>query len=87
MLTQMQARSRNSFLASRSFPTEVTVNPPPGWLVSIKSAITSMRSMIKQWRERRRAIAELRALDDRSLRDIGLHRCEIDQIPRVGPLE
>jgi uncharacterized protein YjiS (DUF1127 family) len=46
-----------------------------------------MRSTIGQWRERRRAIAELRALDDRSLRDIGLLRCEIDQLPRVGPWE
>jgi uncharacterized protein YjiS (DUF1127 family) len=87
MLTQMQARSRSSFLASRSFPTEVAVDPPPGWLVSIKSAITSMRSMTSQWQARRRAIAELRALDDRSLRDIGLLRCEIDSLPRVGPWE
>jgi len=83
----MQARSRSSFLADRSFPTARAVNPPPGWLVSIKSAITGMRSVISRWWTRRGAIAELRALDDRSLRDIGLLRCEIDQIPRIGPWE
>ncbi len=87
MLTQMQARSRSSFLASRLFPTEVAINSPPGRLAWIESAIRSMRSVIRQWRARRRAMAELRALDDRSLRDIGLLRCEIDQIPRVGPWE
>ena len=81
MLTHLQARSSSSFPASRSFPTARAVDPPPGWLVSIRSAISSRWSMIGQWRARRRVIAELRALDDRSLRDVGLYRCEIDQIP------
>jgi uncharacterized protein YjiS (DUF1127 family) len=87
MLTHMQARSRSSFLADRSFPTAKAVDSPSGWLVTIRSIITSTWSVIGQWRERRRAIAELRALDDRSLRDIGLFRCEIDRLPRVGPWE
>jgi len=34
--------------------------------------------------ERRRAIAELRALDDRALRDIGVYRCNIEQFARHG---
>jgi uncharacterized protein YjiS (DUF1127 family) len=87
MLTQMQARSRNSFLADRSIPSTRAVDPPPRWFVSIRSGITSLWSMIGRWRARRRAIAELRSLDDRSLRDIGLLRCEIDSLPRVGPWE
>jgi uncharacterized protein YjiS (DUF1127 family) len=87
MLSHMQASSRSSFLANRSFPTARAVHPPLSWLASIRSAITRMRSMIRERRARRRAIAELRALDDRSLRDIGLLRCEIDQIPRIGPWE
>jgi len=41
---------------------------------------SSMRRAV----ERRRAIAEMRALDDRALRDIGVYRCDIDQIARHG---
>lgn len=85
MLTQAQARSKSSFHIIRSFSTARAANS--GWLASIRSAITGMWSTIRQWRATRRAIAELRTLDDRSLRDIGLLRCEIDAIPRIGPWE
>jgi len=88
MLTQAQARSKSSLQIVRSFTTAGAVNPsPPGWLASSRLAITAMWSAIGRWRARQSAIAELRALDDRSLRDIGLLRCEIDAIPRIGPWE
>jgi len=32
------------------------------------------------WRERKAAVRELHALDDRTLRDIGVNRCEIDWV-------
>ena len=51
------------------------------WLWRIAAAWwSSMRRAV----ERRRAIAEMRALDDRALRDIGVYRCDIDQIARHG---
>jgi uncharacterized protein YjiS (DUF1127 family) len=87
MLTQAQARSKSSLQIVRSFTTAAAVNPSPRWLASIRLAITAMWSTISRWRARQSAIAELRALDDRSLRDIGLLRCEIDAIPRIGPWE
>jgi len=41
-------------------------------------------SSMRQAVERRRAIAKLRALDDRALRDIGIYRCNIEHIVRQG---
>jgi len=42
---------------------------------------------IRSWRERRAALAQLRALDDAALKDIGLHRSGIEAAvlgPRPG---
>jgi uncharacterized protein YjiS (DUF1127 family) len=51
---------------------------------SITSAIGRFRSRMRRARERRLAIAELRALDDQSLRDIGISRSEITHVTRRG---
>ena len=33
---------------------------------------------VKTWRQHRRVIKELNALDDKTLSDIGINRCDID---------
>jgi uncharacterized protein YjiS (DUF1127 family) len=38
----------------------------------------------RDWRKRRAAIAELHALNDIELRDMGIGRCEIDSIVHFG---
>jgi uncharacterized protein YjiS (DUF1127 family) len=50
--------------------------------VSIASLIDRFRSSMRRRRERRLAIAELQALDERSLRDIGISRSDIAYIVR-----
>jgi len=35
---------------------------------------------LNTWREHRRIIKELNALDDKTLRDIGISRCDIDRL-------
>lgn len=57
---------------------------PAGWLASMASLWERFRSGMGRRRARRLAIAELRALDDRSLQDIGLSRCDIERVSRYG---
>ena len=52
--------------------------------VSLWRIAAALWSSVRQAVERRRAIAELRALDDRALRDIGVYRCNIEQFARHG---
>lgn len=39
---------------------------------------------VRSWRQRQAAAAELRALDDRMLNDLGITRGEIDRVVRDG---
>ena len=52
--------------------------------VSLTRIAAARWSSMRQAVERRRAVAELRALDDRALRDIGIYRCNIEHIVRHG---
>jgi len=54
------------------------------WHVSLWQIASASRSSVRQAVERRRAIAELRALDDRAPRDISVYRCHIEQIAKHG---
>ncbi len=66
-------------------PAGPTVPPPlPRRAVPISAGarVLALWGRIVEWRAQMRAAAELRELDDRSLRDIGLSRYDIDGIAR-----
>lgn len=52
--------------------------------VSLTRVVAAWWSTLCQARDRRGAIEELQGLDDRSLRDVGLSRCDIEHIVRCG---
>ena len=52
--------------------------------VSVTRVVAAWWSTLCRARERRGAIEELQGLDDRSLRDVGLSRCDIEHIVRCG---
>lgn len=65
------------------YPTQTQQAPsPPRWYVSIKTVVMFVLSKIRDELAIRQAMAELRDLDDRMLRDIGLSRCDIASIRR-----
>jgi uncharacterized protein YjiS (DUF1127 family) len=55
-----------------------------GWSTSIASFLASLRSRIRRGRDSRLVIAELRAFDDRRLRDVGISRCAIEHLADRG---
>jgi uncharacterized protein YjiS (DUF1127 family) len=60
---------------------------PFGWLARIASTIARFWSRGRRERHTRLMSAELQALDDRMLKDIGIHRCQIGSAvltPRIA---
>ena len=57
-----------------------------GWSAWVRSRVVSLWSAFCRARQMWRAIAELEALDDRILKDIGIRRCEIESIVRYRNL-
>jgi uncharacterized protein YjiS (DUF1127 family) len=82
-------REQPAFMPSRAAPGALAW---PGkkrgtlsrWLAAFGIVVATCRSGIGRAHERRQAIAELRALDDRSLRDIGVVRYDIEYVVRHG---
>lgn len=65
------------------YPTRTQQAPSaPRWYVSIKTVVMFVLSKIRDELAIRQAMSELRDLDDRMLRDIGLSRCDIASIRR-----
>ena len=55
-----------------------------GRRASIRSLLAKFRPRMRRERDSGLAIAELRALDDRMLRDLGISRCDIESFERRG---
>jgi uncharacterized protein YjiS (DUF1127 family) len=56
--------------------------PPSRRYSSISAQIRALLSSLRESRIRRQAVLELKALDDKTLRDIGLTRCKIESAVR-----
>jgi uncharacterized protein YjiS (DUF1127 family) len=54
------------------------------WRMSLGLAVAACWSRLRQTYQKHQAIAELKELDDRSLRDIGVARGDIEAIVRYG---
>jgi uncharacterized protein YjiS (DUF1127 family) len=60
---------------------ELWRGPAAVWVRAAATLVAAWRA-VALWRKRRQAVWELKALDDRSLRDIGLGRSEIESAVR-----
>jgi uncharacterized protein YjiS (DUF1127 family) len=86
ILVSRQTQSGAADLAKTEYAerSEGTRAASAGSSTSGASFIARFRSRIRGWRDRRLAIVELRALDDRALRDIGISRCDIEHLAGHG---
>ena len=55
-----------------------------GWSGAIASSLVAWRWRLRRERDIRSAIGALESLDDWMLKDIGIHRCQIEHVVRYG---
>jgi uncharacterized protein YjiS (DUF1127 family) len=80
--------SNRQFAQEASVRAEYTLKAPsaPRWYVSISAMVMFLLSKVSEELAIRQAMTELRELDDRMLRDIGLSRHDIGSIRRRDPI-
>jgi uncharacterized protein YjiS (DUF1127 family) len=84
---QLDHLKRSAIRSAKQARTQAVRSLFVGIATALQAAAIGGREMVRNrwhaytgWRERRESIRELRALDDRSLKDIGLHRSEIESV-------
>jgi uncharacterized protein YjiS (DUF1127 family) len=70
-----------SLISSTAEPSSYSAGAGPGGLAA---ALTRLCAAYVTWRMERMAVAALRSMSDRELRDIGLARSEIGSAVRIG---
>ena len=79
MTIEQQVNVRRMIVAQARLARARALRKPWSDLVEVlERALAAGWRAVALWHKRRRAVQELRALDDRSLRDIGLGRSEIE---------
>jgi uncharacterized protein YjiS (DUF1127 family) len=82
-VAQPNRQSGQGMSVRAEYPTPTQQAPHvPRWYVSISAMVMFVLSKMRDELAIRQAMAELRDLDDRMLRDIGLSRCDIASIRR-----
>lgn len=84
MQTRAKTSSKNAIQTYHSFPTTQAGQSTSYWLTAIGWTLADLWSDLRQRRARRQAALVLRRLDDHTLRDLGIHRCEIEAVIRNG---
>jgi uncharacterized protein YjiS (DUF1127 family) len=79
MAESLIARGEDELSAPPQAPRAVF----PGRIASIRSIVAKARLRVQQ-RRARRLPAELHCFDERSLRDVGISRCDIEYLVRHG---
>jgi uncharacterized protein YjiS (DUF1127 family) len=77
MFPQMQTRSKTRKISD---PTAQAARLASNRHAAIGATLAELWCNLRRWREKRRAALLLRELDDHTLRDIGIHRCEIESV-------
>ena len=75
-------QSGNRSVAAKDVTMRAERSSVPIWLSRCLSRVATLTSQVRREGQLRRASAELAALDDRALRDIGIMRHEIDHFVR-----
>jgi uncharacterized protein YjiS (DUF1127 family) len=77
--------SLQSFYDVHGISTRATTRSPLRWVRHLAAMLPRLKLALKAELEVRRAAAELAGMDDHMLRDIGIHRSEIERVVRGSP--